>query len=90
MLPIVDGIVIGVVTGALISGTGGLIIALNSSGGKTDVNDGLIHGIAGGVIGGVLGDIVTGNSTVGIITGATIGTGCGLTLLILKELSTIG
>ena len=90
MLPIVDGIVTGIVTGALISGTGGLIISLNSSGGKTDVNSGLIYGITGGVIGGVVGDIVTGNSMVGIIAGATIGTGCGLSLLILKELSTIG
>ena len=90
MLPIVDGIVTGVVTGTLISGVGGLIITLNSSGGKTDATAGMIYGITGGLIGGVVGDIVTGNSTVGIITGATFGTGCGLSLLILKELSTIG
>jgi hypothetical protein len=45
MLPIVDGIV----TGALISGTGGLIISLNSSGGKTDAVIGIIYGTTGGI-----------------------------------------
>ena len=76
--------------GVIISSVSGLLIAANSSGGKTDIVACVIYGTTGGAIGGLVGDIVTGNSMAGIITGATIGTGVGVSMLILKELSTIG
>ncbi len=85
-----DGIVIGALTGAIVCGAGGIVIALNSTGGKADIPNAILYGAAGGAIGGVLGDIVTLNSMGGIITGATIGAGFGFSLLILQELSTIG
>lgn len=89
MIIIVDGILIGALTGATISGVGGMIIKINSTG-PTDVPAGIIYGTTGGAIGGLIGDIVSGNSIVGIVTGATVGAGCGLALLIAKELSTLG
>jgi hypothetical protein len=86
---IIDGILIGALTGATISGVGGMIIKINSSA-PTDIPAGIMYGTTGGAIGGLIGDIVTGNSIVGILTGATVGAGIGLSLLIAKELSTIG
>jgi hypothetical protein len=89
MFPIIDGVIVGAMTGAFISGIGGTVIKLNSTA-PTDVGAGLLYGTTGGAIGGVIGDVLTANSHAGIVVGATIGTVCGLSVLILKELSTIG
>lgn len=86
---IIDGIKIGAITGAIVSGAGGFAIKANSTA-PTDVQGLMIYGTIGGVIGGVIGDIVTLNSPIGIVVGATIGSVSGAGVLILKEVAKIG